>query len=570
MCYNSSTTYMCKTISQGTVCIGSPYQCKCNSTQYLNYATSKCENLLSIGDTCQKSDACNSNLGLTCQNYMCQCDPFYQFWSIFNASCINYLTYDSGLCTSHDQCSGGLICKKSGISCTCPEIVGDGKCDCPLSLNGNEYYWDGSACTSALEFNQTCSNSSANYMCKTLTQGTICDGSIPPYKCICSSDQYFNFANSKCENLLSFNETCLQADSCNMKLNLTCKSGICQCASLSGCSGMMTYNSGPCTSNNDCSGNLICRASGVSCNCPTNVLIGKCDCPPRITGNEYYWNGINCTLALGFKESCQNNLTSYMCKTLTQGTVCSGSPYECKCNTSQYYNYATSKCENLLLHNVTCQQNDSCNSAKGLYCKNQLCMCNSSIQFWNPSTLSCTYYYSYGQGSCTATNQCLSNTNLLCQVFKCSCATSYDWSGTKCVTCPTGWKHQRGSCFFTTSYGTNGIKNPNSLSNTTLISACKNQASARLAVLYTSDFPIETFLSGLDVVGDFWFDLFRSSNSDPSYSSTNGNSSLTYSNTYWAAEWNNGDHCAKWESAKKKFVSDDCNHSHDLICEIVL
>ena len=70
-----------------------------------------------------------------------------------------------------------------------------------------------------------------------------------------------------------------------------------------------------------------------------------------------------------------------MCKTRSQGTVCSGFPYHCKCNSLQYVNYLTSTCENLLLNNATCQQNDSCNSALGLTCKNKFCNCNTSVKF---------------------------------------------------------------------------------------------------------------------------------------------------------------------------------------------
>lgn len=46
-----------------------------------------------------------------------------------------------------------------------------------------------------------------------MTQGTYCGGSAP-YKCKCQSSQYFNSFGSKCKNLLSINETCIQADSC--------------------------------------------------------------------------------------------------------------------------------------------------------------------------------------------------------------------------------------------------------------------------------------------------------------------------------------------------------------------
>ena len=56
--------------------------------------------------------------------------------------------------------------------------------------------------------------------------------------------------------------------------------------------------------------------------------------------------------------------------------------------------------------------------------------------------------------------------------------------------------YQRGSFFFTTSYGKGkGPTHPESLSVSTLISNCNNQASARLAVLYITDFPVKSFLT---------------------------------------------------------------------------
>ena len=41
-----------------------------------------------------------------------------------------------------------------------------------------------------------------------------------------------------------------------------------------------------------CVGNLLCRKSGTTCNCPVNVVdYPKCDCPTRTVNNEYYWDG---------------------------------------------------------------------------------------------------------------------------------------------------------------------------------------------------------------------------------------------------------------------------------------
>ena len=60
---------------------------------------------------------------------------------------------------------------------------------------------------------------------------------------------------------------------------------------------------------------LICKTSGASCNCPTNIVAnGSCDCPIPISGKEYYWDGTTCASALSYNQSCTSMTTNYMCQ----------------------------------------------------------------------------------------------------------------------------------------------------------------------------------------------------------------------------------------------------------------
>jgi hypothetical protein len=54
----------------------------------------------------------------------------------------------------------------------------------------------------ALEYGQTCLNSSTNNECKYLTEGTSCLGPAP-FECQCQIGKYYNCKNRKCETTAS-------------------------------------------------------------------------------------------------------------------------------------------------------------------------------------------------------------------------------------------------------------------------------------------------------------------------------------------------------------------------------
>jgi hypothetical protein len=131
---------------------------------------------------------------------------------------------------------------------------------------------------------------------------------------------------------------------------------------------------------------MVCRLSGTSCGCPDNVVNGKCDCPPRSNGNEYFSDGITCLPALPYGSTCTKD---YECQYVTQTTFCSGI---CECDPLKYYNTVSKKCETLVSFNGICNQINACNNALDLNCLTGVCRCSSN-KFWNGIT--CAYTANY-------------------------------------------------------------------------------------------------------------------------------------------------------------------------------
>ena len=541
------------------------------------------------------------------------------YWN--GSSCKDLLSFNNETCSNTYQCVSPMVCKLSGLSCSCPTTVPDGKCDCPIRQIGAEYYSLGSSCSLASEYGETCAQ---NFSCQYLTQNTYCSGT-----CRCSSSDYFNKENKICQALVSYYEACSQVDACNSNVGLSCQNALCKCNSsqfwnTGACVNRFTYNTGTCSADNQCLTNLTCKITGSSCLCPSTVINGNCDCPTRISGSEYYWDGSNCAVAKTYNQTCT---ASYTCKTLTEGTICTGTPLRCLCSSSQYFRFTTSKCENLLSINATCSQVDACNSNVGLSCQNALCKCNSS-QFWSTASFSCIDYFNYGFGTCTADNQCLSNltcrisgssclcpnsvvngkcdcptrvsgsefywdgsfcvsassynqschtSDYTCKVLKektfcdttlnkCLCSTNYFWNTTSkmCVTCPTGWVYHRGSCFFDSTLT---IKNPEISSNFNALRDC-SEASARLAILYNSDLS-NNFYANFNK-NEYWVDFYRDTTGSTMYHSADFESNSSWTGPAWGNPMNSNEQCASLRVNKNDFKSHKCSDDREVLCEIIL
>jgi hypothetical protein len=333
--------------------------CQCSQSFY--YFDSKIQTCNPQGSylaSCNIDYNCRVDLYLECVNSKCTCISPFPIWSIGFNKCIVPGNY-SDTCFSTSDCSTNksLICS-NGTSCSCPTNLLAGKCDCPARISGNEMYWDGSICVSALSKNQSCS---ADYKCQTLTQATTCISGV----CNCLSTEYFKITNSKCESLLLINETCNQSDACNSGKGLSCVATICQCNSTqfwksnsSGCINYYSYNQGTCSSDNQCKANtnLICRISGASCQCPTTVSNGFCDCPTRVANKELYWNGSSCVEAGEYGDTCTD---WYQCKVLTNSYSLSCYACSSKCSCSDcFWNNITKNCDSCITgwtcHNSAC------------------------------------------------------------------------------------------------------------------------------------------------------------------------------------------------------------------------
>ena len=134
-------------------------------------------------------------------------------------------------CASTTECNDlvGLTCPNATGKCNCPLTSSSIFCECKRDLN-NEFYWDGQSCQPSKPYNQACNNQSTSYMCQTFTQGTICNNSCILFTCQCPYLQYFDVANNKCNNQLTFNQTCNSSisDMCQISFGLRCALGICR------------------------------------------------------------------------------------------------------------------------------------------------------------------------------------------------------------------------------------------------------------------------------------------------------------------------------------------------------
>jgi hypothetical protein len=304
-----------------------------------------------IKGNCSVDFNCRVDKYLECNNGTCQCISEFPFWSDGYNQCIVPKSYTE-FCYSQSDCNAALnlVCRDGTQNCSCPiNIQSTSLCDCVRRID-KEYYWNGTSCTLALDYNEECSNSSTSYMCKKLTQGTICSGTTN-FSCKCPPFQYYNNSNKKCENQKSNNVSCSQHDECRIDLGLSCIQRICQCNSTTQfwnettCTNYYTYNTGVCLSDNECneeSTGLICKNIGRSCGCPEQVEDGGyCDCEDRYSGNEHYWNGSKCVIAGTRGASCNS---SYQCQELTLLLTCDNLTKNCVCLNNSIYNDSTGHC----------------------------------------------------------------------------------------------------------------------------------------------------------------------------------------------------------------------------------
>jgi hypothetical protein len=222
-------------------------KCQCNATEYFDSSVLACVNKKVNNEACTSSHNCRSDLGLSCQSNLCQCDLGQQFWLPSASMCVSLLNYTQTGCSADSHCIGSLnlICNTNPVNnpCSCPTTSISSMCDC-RRIFGSEFYWHGTSCVPAKTFGDTCS--SLSYQCQTKTQGTLCISSICNCTRTSGNESYFN--GSYCVPALAYNSACSYSATCQVLTQLT------QC------------------------------------------IAGKCTCE-RVANSEFYWDGTKCLAA---------------------------------------------------------------------------------------------------------------------------------------------------------------------------------------------------------------------------------------------------------------------------------
>jgi hypothetical protein len=73
-CSNSSTSYMCQTVTQGMICnnTSGSFKCECPYLKYYNIITNSCLNQVSINKTCSYDSQCQTSFQLSCFGGYCK------------------------------------------------------------------------------------------------------------------------------------------------------------------------------------------------------------------------------------------------------------------------------------------------------------------------------------------------------------------------------------------------------------------------------------------------------------------------------------------------------------------
>lgn len=142
------------------------------------------------------------------------------------SKCVLSLSYGARGCLLDTDCSytQGLICNNKGSICNCPLTSRIGACDCAKFLN-NEYFWNGFMCQAASFYNESCKD---NFMCQTITQGTLCNRTDKISTCQCPNLQYFDSKSGRCREQVSFNQSCFSNMTNMCRIGTVCLNGKCR------------------------------------------------------------------------------------------------------------------------------------------------------------------------------------------------------------------------------------------------------------------------------------------------------------------------------------------------------
>jgi hypothetical protein len=309
-------------------------ECSCDSFYYFEKHNFTCIAQVSVNESCLEDIQCKFDLGLSCQSNKCICDAYEQVWFNDTTGCVYYFNYSSVGCTRDSDCQPekSLICNlnPSSNQCNCPLTSINAMCDCER-VNGNELFWNGTSCVPAKTEFSTCSYS---HEC---LNPMICNSTSNT--CLCPFTQYYNSTTYSCDPKFFNSDNCSSNRTCREDLGLYCNSGICTCQTATQfwhsislfCRNYYVYGEVGCSANSPCSPglSLFCNTnpSNNNCTCPILSQANMCDCR-RISGTEFYWDGLKCAAALPFNISCS---VDYECQTITKGLECNATTKRCYC-----------------------------------------------------------------------------------------------------------------------------------------------------------------------------------------------------------------------------------------------
>ena len=123
--------------------------CHCNPFEHFDQSELTCLNNTMFNTKCYSDRTCNSFVGLTCQNFTCQCDLNNKYWSYSENKCVNMIGYTELGCTSDKQCFANLFCDS-------------GMCNCKHD-DSNQLYWNNTYCLPSGDVWSKCEH---DYQCK--------------------------------------------------------------------------------------------------------------------------------------------------------------------------------------------------------------------------------------------------------------------------------------------------------------------------------------------------------------------------------------------------------------------
>ncbi|CAF0764399.1 unnamed protein product [Adineta ricciae] len=224
--------------------------------------------------------------------------------------------------------------------------------------------------------------------------GLICSSTA--LICLCAEENYWDYSSKKCSTVKSINAICSRNDECATNKGLICyTNGTCQCPSntyhtTSGCTTYKLFGAS-CT----LSGTLPCNIQ-LDLVCDPGTLV--CLCP-----SGTYWSSTRCEPVSTYGSYCEQNSScntqaGLFCRLPGPYPSCDcpqqSKLYTCDCYQGQTWVIAsgvngTSSCTSQGTYNGNCTSDSQCPQALHLVCINGACACKIPLWFWSSTSNEC-------------------------------------------------------------------------------------------------------------------------------------------------------------------------------------